>query len=426
MILKKRPLPINADCAKYETECVRFESLIVNQDADFLGLVTSAYHALYDLVELRTHPLGALLLSERESSPKERGWQLHNLLLDAITQLDPGPQAPMYSKEWRRHQLMVLRYVDGQEAQNVAEQLAISRRQYYREHGLAMAATAEILRGRSADTVLLSAGEGAETGLLLRSEFDRVSGNEHTAQLGDVTVGVLQLLAALLHEHHIQVAVSVPPDLPMLSINGSVLRQLLLTILGAVATHCNDATLTVKAVFAVGSVRLTMTIDPAAAEVASAVQAQLAPYRDILRSSGIGVSGLDVSVPLREIVLTLPPFLQTSVLVIDDNQDVLELYERYLTPNEFQVTAASDAETALELATRLRPALIIIDLMMPQTDGWELLRRLRLDPGVAAIPVVICSVLKQRELALALGAQAYLEKPITEQNLLETIRAVLG
>jgi len=398
----------------------------MNNEADFLGLVTSAYHALYDLVELRTHPLGALLLGQADVSAKERGWQLHNLLLDAITQLDPGPQAPMYSKEWRRHQLMLLRYVDGQDPQAVAEQLSISRRQYYREHGLAMAATAEILRGRSLGNGLAADRDATGTDGLLQSEFDRVSGHEHTAQLGEVAVGVLQLLATLLQEHRIQVVDAIPPDLPVLGVSGSMLRQLLLTILGAVATHCDDVTLRLHAHAGAPAVRLTVGIEPPASAVAQAVQTQLQPYQEILRSSGIAVEGLDASAPLRQITLVLPPFLQTPVLVIDDNQDVLELYERYLTPNDFQVTATSDAETALELATRLKPALIIIDLMMPQTDGWELLRRLRLNPAAAAIPVIICSVLKQRELALALGAQAYLEKPISEQSLLAAIHGVLG
>ena len=398
----------------------------MNNEADFLGLVTSAYHALYDLVELRTHPLGARLLGQANVSAKERGWQLHNLLLDAITQLDPGPQAPMYSKEWRRHQLMLLRYVDGQDPQNVAEQLAISRRQYYREHSLAMAATAEILRGRSPDDALTAHEDAVETDTLLQSEFDRVSGHEHTAQLGEVTTGVLQLLTTLLQEHHIQVVESLPHDLPVISVSSSILRQLLLTILGAMATHCEEVTLRLSARAEATTVRLKISIEPPAADVADAVRAQLLPYQEVLRSSAISVEGLDASAPLREIVLVLPPFLQTSVLVIDDNQDVLELYERYLTPNNFQVMATPDAETALDLAARLKPSLIIIDLMMPQTDGWELLRRLRLNPSAAAIPVIICSVLKQRELALALGAQAYLEKPITEQSLLAAIRGVLG
>ena len=387
-------------------------------------MVSSAYHALYDLVELRTHPLGALLLSESQVSAKERGWQLHNLLIDAVHQLDPGPQAPMYSKEWRRHQLMLLRYVDGQEAQNVAEQLAISRRQYYREHSLALAATAEILRGRSADPLTASA-PAAESATLLRSEFDRMSGQEHTAQLGEVAGGVLQVLAALLHEHHIAVVDTIPANLPMVWVSGSLLRQLLLTILGAVATHCEQVTLRLSAQ-AGATVDLTVTIEPPLDSVAEAVRALLLPYEDILMSSEVSVEGLESGAPLRQITLGLPLFLQTSVLVIDDNQDVLELYERYLTPNDYQVTATSDAEAALDLAARLKPALIIIDLMMPQTDGWELLRRLRANPGAAGIPVIICSVLKQRELALALGAQAYLAKPITEAGLLAAIHGVLA
>lgn len=393
---------------------------MTDSDTDFLGLVTSAYHALYDLVALRTHPLVGLLV-DATLPAKEQGWQLHNLLLDAIRQLDPGPQAPTTSKEWRRHQLMTLRYVEGLDPQAVAEQLAFSRRQFYREHGAALEAAAAILHSQRQNAASTPTDP---TQGLLRSEFERVSEHEQAAHLSDVLAGVLQLLGPLAHEHQIQIDTQLDEPLPALAVNTSLLRQLLLAILGAIATHSRNLTLTLRATGTASTVQLDLTLDPPDT-VADAVGEQTLPYTDILASSGIDIDGLRAHGPLRRLTLALPAFLQTPVLVIDDNEDVLALYERYLTPNNFQVTATSDAESALELAVRLKPALIIIDLMMPQTDGWEMLRQLR-QQAADDIPVLICSVLKQRDLALALGAQHYLEKPITERGLLDAIRQVLG
>src|SRR5258708_12611156 len=99
----------------------------------FTSQLADAYEHIYDLVYLRNHALIDLLLGTSKGSRKDSAWQLHHTLLDAIKELDPGPQAPVFSREWRRHRLMVLRYADGLTPQVIADQLAISPPHFYRD-----------------------------------------------------------------------------------------------------------------------------------------------------------------------------------------------------------------------------------------------------------------------------------------------------
>src|SRR5512135_2135756 len=110
------------------------------QYEEFVSQLTDAYEHLYDLVYLRTHPFIHLLGDGIQR--KDAAWQLHHLLINLIQDLDPGPGVPAFSREWRRHRLMMLRYIDGLTPQAVADQLAISRRHYYRAHGEAVDALA--------------------------------------------------------------------------------------------------------------------------------------------------------------------------------------------------------------------------------------------------------------------------------------------
>ena len=78
-------------------------------------------------------------------------------------------------------------------------------------------------------------------------------------------------------------------------------------------------------------------------------------------------------------------------------------------------------EEALDLACKLQPYAISVDLMMPGLDGWDLLQTLLNHPETTNVPIIICSVLKQKELALSLGAAAFLGKPINEKSLLSVL-----
>jgi len=116
--------------------------------------------------------------------------------------------------------------------------------------------------------------------------------------------------------------------------------------------------------------------------------------------------------------LLLPTAEATVVLVVDDNPDLVRLFHRYLRGRGFRLIQATNAIRARDLARAIRPDVITLDLMMPVQDGWDLLRLLRDDVVTAAIPIIACSILPERELALSLGASSFLAKPVTPESLL--------
>ena len=119
--------------------------------------------------------------------------------------------------------------------------------------------------------------------------------------------------------------------------------------------------------------------------------------------------------------LRLPAVGQVPVLVIDDNVDTLRLLQRYALGTPFSLITTRDPEQALALAEAHTPSLVVLDVMMPQVDGWEVLARLRQHPRTSQVPVIICSILPQEGLAQSLGASAYLQKPVTRQAFISTL-----
>ena len=92
--------------------------------------------------------------------------------------------------------------------------------------------------------------------------------------------------------------------------------------------------------------------------------------------------------------------------------------ERYLTDRPCRVVAALSGREGLRLAQELQPDAIILDVMMPEMDGWELLQRLRTSPRTSNIPIIICSVFNDPELAYSLGASLFLPKPVSRDDVL--------
>jgi adenylate cyclase len=106
-----------------------------------------------------------------------------------------------------------------------------------------------------------------------------------------------------------------------------------------------------------------------------------------------------------------------KILVIDDEQTVRDLMRRFLAREGFDVVTAKDGEEGLALARRLRPALITLDVLMPGLDGWSVLQALKADPELAEVPVVMLTIVDEKNKGYALGASDYVTKPIDRARL---------
>ncbi len=105
------------------------------------------------------------------------------------------------------------------------------------------------------------------------------------------------------------------------------------------------------------------------------------------------------------------------VLVVDDDPDARDLLQRMLSRDGYRVVTASGGEEGLALAAQLRPDVITLDVRMPGLDGWATLTRLKSDPQLCAIPVVMLTIAENRDLGFALGVADYLNKPVDRDRL---------
>jgi signal transduction histidine kinase/DNA-binding response OmpR family regulator len=111
----------------------------------------------------------------------------------------------------------------------------------------------------------------------------------------------------------------------------------------------------------------------------------------------------------------------TTILIIDDEEEARQLVSRHLQREGFSVVAAASGEEGLRMAREIRPSAIILDVVMPQMDGWAVLSAIKQDPLLADIPVVMLSMVDDRGMGYSLGAAEFLVKPIARSELAEML-----
>jgi DNA-binding response OmpR family regulator len=118
----------------------------------------------------------------------------------------------------------------------------------------------------------------------------------------------------------------------------------------------------------------------------------------------------------------------TKILVVEDEEHIRQLVSMYLTKEGFAVETAADGRAALSRVNAVKPDLLVLDLMLPEVDGWTVCRELRRSPLTENLPIIMLTArddLIDRILGLELGADDYVTKPFNPRELVARVRAVL-
>src|SRR5689334_10585349 len=116
------------------------------------------------------------------------------------------------------------------------------------------------------------------------------------------------------------------------------------------------------------------------------------------------------------------------ILVVDDDREIVRLVRAYLEKEHYQVLIANDGQTALHMVRREHPNLIVLDLMLPDRDGWEITRTIRNDSTLHSIPIIMLTARiedSDKIIGLELGADDYITKPFNPREMVARVRSVL-
>jgi len=388
---------------------------------EFRKQVKDALEHLYDTAYLQVHPLLSQITDTTTSDRLTRAQMLRGLLKDAIETLRPQPGAPSSSphEAWRSYLALRYRYVQGMSMAQTEGEMGISLRQLQRELHKGLDALSQLLWDMRVTDVTPTASSVASVPSELQELQNELSQWELARQPCEVKTLVqdtLWMLKPTQDQQALAVQVDLPADLPLVLVDSTLTRQALFKMIRLMAQPSSPVWL--RASQRQQYVDLILHGPPA--EVHPGAQDwQMA---ELLISQQGGTLAIQESAEGgQQVVLSLPRANQTRVLVIDDNQAIHRLFERYLAPYQYEVIHAYSGPEALRLASEARPALITLDVMLPNMDGWQILRNLAQNPATKDIPVVVCSVLKEPELAFSIGARAYLKKPVERVELVTTL-----
>lgn len=417
----------------------------------FRSLLRDALINIHDYVVLEKNPLNDLI--PRPDPSVRRAENLRRFIWDGIELLKPKTSRTSdNSFDWRYYLVLSGRYIDGASVLEMQKRLALGERQERRLHGRASSALEDVLWGRlfpdSASGEHLQ--QGGEVTAVEKAQAPVHAGDHEEdlsfpvsiepLHLGKVINETTALFLPQLQARGGELSVHVPANLPMVQADRIILRQILLHLFNRILqSWAGDE------VFIYARRNHQMVV----VEIVSLVEPSKDYSEEDLRSnklvtywlerlsahlfvdpfeetedvpSRIQANFPELETPLQiRYMLELPLANQAKILVVDDHEPAIRIIQRYLSQTNIQVVGASDPTQILSLARTLKPKAVLLDVMMPAMDGWEILQKLKSDPETHNIPVIICSVWEQPDLAYSLGANGFLKKPISQAELLDEL-----
>lgn len=274
----------------------------------------------------------------------------------------------------------------------------------------------------------------------------------------DVISSVMSTMSGLVKDRPVELKRIIEPSLPTVRADAIRIRQVMINLLSNASKFTDEGDILVEARTVLGSTgrnQVMVSVTDTGPGISLDDQAKLFQAFSQVDDSPTrktGGTGLGLSI-CQELInmhggriwvesevgkgskfhFTLPLFHKESeggplatngnriILAIDDDPQVIGLYERYLHPQGYQVIPLTDPSRAVERVRQLKPFAVTLDIMMPGIDGWQVLDNLKADPSTRNIPVIVCSIIEDLEKGFNLGASDYLVKPILEDDIVNAL-----
>ena len=395
--------------------------------AAFLDYLREGLHHLYDPDQLRQSPLAALF---GVANRFDMSAAVRNILIDAIEGLKPKDDNPAQERFWRIHDSLYYGYVQRLSQQTVADQLGLSSRQLRREKHAALEALADYLyqKFNLQDKVGEEANQDPATGAsAIHQDLEWLKSAPITKplDLDQALSGVLELVQPLAARYGVRLEGPLTGPLPMVAVHPVAFDQILLNLFSLAITRAAGSVIAISVTKPGWEVLIRLQGTKVKVEAGAPPIYKEGSQRLGMAQQLVKMSKGDLVIADDEagftVELAFPRVDQLSVIVVDDNPDLLNLFQRYSQGTRYHLITTRDPEQVLTLAEKFPPQAIMMDVMMPDLDGWKLLGRLRQHPLTQEVPLIVCTILPQEELALSLGASAFLKKPVSQSEFLAAL-----
>ena len=395
--------------------------------------IDALQQALGHLYDPAYHPSEALsgIVPGRSSPGRE---EIQAALFLAVRELEPPPSAPANARSRQIHEVLSLRYVHKLTQEETAERLSITPRHLRRRQRDAVHVLAARLFGplepregpfaTESDPLLPEDGQRSDWQSQVRREVAslRKGAATQSADVRGVLRGVVELTRVVGARHDVELVLEDPGDELLAEVHPSSLRQALVAAVTDLIGQMSGGSIAICAMEGEGRIDIaiqTAPIRPEDVECSFLVQ-------EILGAEG-GTCHVEAGTGGATLRLSLPAQERIGVLVVDDNPDLVHFYRRYTTGTRYHIDYIHTGRQIFQAIEKTSPQVIVLDVMLPDMDGWELLTQLHAHAETRDLPVIVCSVVREEELALALGAAALVPKPVRRQGFLAALdQALVG
>jgi CheY-like chemotaxis protein len=400
---------------------------------EFARHVKDALSNLYDPIYLQTHPLVGLSNLPRDPG-ETKGEALRKLLHEAVEALKPRISVPVTNSQWFGYRVLCLHYLRSLSQDATCKELNISRATFFRYQREALGAVVSVLWERYGPLSLSPGDDAADLANFsfpdkaMEQAISLVSSEaKELVDLRDLFEGVRQTIQPLADRQGVMLRMILPATLPSVYGHPTVFRQIFLSLLAEAIKFVLGAVLEITVTL--GDHQMIwqlLGLTDLHLEQDSDKEGGFAISRKLLGLYGSRL-WLERDTEGRVALLfALQIHRPQSILVIEDDPGAIALYRRYLQDDNLVLLGACTAEQVDVAVTETLPDLILLDVIMPRNDGWTILQHLKQTSLTAHIPVIICSVIAQPELALALGAAEVLSKPFLSEDLVRTVQTWLN